>query len=106
MLTEQCRHPQPPAELGGDVEALGARDADVDLLQRDHIGLEAAQDVGDAVEIDDPIRAAAVMDVLGHHGQARGRARVSDGHLAGGGEQEEEYRERARHAAELNVRQP
>ena len=64
------------AEFGGEegelVVAARARAAAVELLEGDEVGIEVAEDAGDAVGGEATIEAFAIMDVVGDDAQVGG----------------------------------
>jgi hypothetical protein len=65
-------HPEVPGDGVGLVDTAGARSADVEFLQRDHVRLGGGDDGSDPFGIGAAIAAAATMNIVGQDPEERG----------------------------------
>lgn len=68
-------HLKQAGQLMALVDPLASGHPAIDLLKGDQVGLPLLDDVADPLEIDPPVSAPAVMNVISHHGQWTRRGR-------------------------------
>ncbi len=71
VLLENPIHPREAGKFGGQIDAIGPPGVAVDLLERDRVRSRMADHRGDPLQVDLPVHAAAMLDVVAEHRQSQ-----------------------------------